>query len=54
MKTGQTNLRKINTNTETYMKNPKGKNHREEERNFTIIMVITIVILWYARVSGLD
>jgi len=25
MKTGQTNFRKINTNTETYVENPKGK-----------------------------
>jgi len=36
----------------TYMKTKKRKKSRREE-NFTIIMVITGVLLKYARVSGL-
>jgi len=40
---GKANHRKFNTNTETYVKNPKGKNHRERERDFTIIMTIALV-----------
>ena len=54
MKTGETNLRKINTNTETYAKNPKEKNHGEGERDSIIIMAITMVILCYTKVSGLN
>jgi len=34
-----------NTNIKIYVLNPKGKNHREGEKDFTIIMVITMVIL---------
>jgi len=49
---GKTNLRKANTNTQIYVKNPKGKNHTH--RDSTIIMVITMVILWCARVFGLN
>ena len=46
--------RKFNTNTETFVKNSNGKNHGVRERDSTIIMAITILILWYARVSGLN
>jgi len=37
------NHRKSNTNTKTYVKNPKGKNHGERERDSTIIMAITMM-----------
>ena len=46
MEMGQANLKKTNTNTEIYVENPKGKNHGEGEKDFTIIMSITVVILW--------
>jgi len=52
MEMGKANLRKINTNTGIYVKNPKGKNHTQ--RDFTIIMAITMVFLWCARVFGLN
>jgi len=48
------NHRKSNANTDTYVEKLKGKNYRERERGSTIIMTITIVILWYTRVSGLN
>ena len=54
MKIGKAKLRKTSTNTEIYMKNPKGKNHGEEEKDSTIIMAITMVILWCARIFGLN
>ena len=46
--------RKSNTNTEAFVKNSNGKNHGKGERDSTIIMTITILILWCARVSGLN
>jgi len=45
MKTGETTLRKININTSIYVKTPKGKNHVEGEKDSTVIMTITMVIL---------
>jgi len=39
------NHRKSNTNTYTYVENPKGKNHGEMERDSSIIRVIIITIL---------
>ena len=54
MKMSQANLRKTNTNTKIFVKNLKGKNNGEGEKNFTIIMAITMVILWRARVFGLN
>ena len=38
---GQTNLKKANANTDNYVKTQMGENH--EERDFTIIIVITMV-----------
>jgi len=40
------------TNTAIYVKNLTGKTTEREEK--IIIMVITIVILWCASVSGLN
>jgi len=54
MKIRKANHGKSNTNTETYVKNPKGKNHGERERDSTIIMTITMMILWCVRISGLN
>ena len=55
MEMGKSNLRKINTNNEIYVKNPKGKkSHTHRERDFTIILAITMVSLWCARVSELN
>ena len=54
MEMRKANHRKSNTNTETDMENPKGKNHGEMERDSSIITAITMVILWYAWVSGLN
>jgi len=50
---GKANYRKITANTENYVKNPKRKKTRGE-RDFTIIMVITMMVLWCARISGLN
>jgi len=52
MEMGQVNFRKTNTNTEIYVKNPKGKNHGE--RDSTMIIAITMVFLWSARISVLN
>jgi len=52
MEMGKANLRKTNTNTEIYVKTPKGKNHGEGDS--TMIMAITMVFLWCARVYGLN
>ena len=49
MNMGKANLRKANTNTDIYMKTQKEKSRIE--RGSTIIMVITMVILWCPRVS---
>jgi len=40
--------RKTNKNTEIYVKNPKGKT--TERENSTMIMAITMVFLWCAKI----
>ena len=49
------NHNKSNTNIDTYIENPKRKkNHGERESDYTIIMAITRVFSWCARVSELN
>ena len=53
MEIRKANHRKSNINTKTYVKNPKKKT-TEKERDFTIMMAITMVIFLCVRVSGLN
>jgi len=54
MKIGQTNLRKINTNTEFYVKNPKGKNHGEREKDSTIMAITMVILLVLGFLGSID
>ena len=53
MEIGKANLRKTNMNTKIYVKNLKEK-ITEIEKDSTIIMRITMVSLWCARVSAFN